>query len=615
LKINDVPIILKTLINKKVKFILKNTKALKHVSIVVNLLFFLFLFLGACLASPPTHLQELDELAYKSPLEALDQIEQLKQASVVENEVMWLDVLRAKALYHSNQFSESQKLLIRIESTIENLKLPAIKEMMYRLMGQNFYRMGGIDQAMSYALKAQSISQSNALLWEHAQTTNLIAAIHMRSGEHQQALSFFKQSLTYFESISSEHDIAKLKNNLGALYIEVEDFDTAEQFLNESRGLAIKLGRLTTLISVLVNQIELYVNTDLFEQAEATYELCQQQAANSELIRFAVWCLEAGAEMSQAKGDYGQGIRVAQKAYLMASDQNLQQSQLNMGKLLVELYKQNRQLEQALNISTENLTQVESIKDGILKLKLEEASALHNVEQTQALLKLERAENELFKNKQRVIQIGIAVLVPVFILVLWLLRRRTQLVHALTAQQRQTQHALKEAERARQINEQLAQTDALTGLFNRRAMHQKMKDHYSKCKDKAQFHMMMIDVDDFKAINDNHGHAIGDMVLVEIAQIIKNVVPEECLKCRWGGEEFLLCLPGYNTNEVTELAHQLIHQVASLKFSENSDWAITISIGMSTASLSENLNQCIQKADQNLYTSKNNGKNQLTADF
>lgn len=581
----------------------------------VTFLFFLCIFLGESHAKPPAQFLDLDNLAYKAPLDALQKIEQFKDASITSDEAMWLDVLKAKALYHSNQFSESQTLLIQVESLSENVSQPQLKEMVYRLMGQNFYRMGGMDQAMSYALKAQSISQSNEMDWEYAQITNLEAAIHLRSKEYEQALAYFQQSLGYFELVSSEHDIAKLKNNLGALYIEVENYETAEKYLNESRELAIKLNRLTTLISVLVNQIELYVKTTLFEMAEDTYALCQEHAANSNMMRYSVWCLEAGAELYLAKGDLDQAIEIALRAYQMAGHQNLQQSQLNMGKLLVELYKENMQLEQALSYSTENLIQVESIKDGILKLKLEEASALHNVKQTRALLKLERAENELFKNKQRVVQIGIAVLVPVFILVLWLLKKRTQLVHALTAQQMETQSALKQAQKEREINAILAQTDALTGLLNRRAMHQKMQEHYSQCNDKAQLYIMMIDVDDFKAINDNHGHAAGDKALTEISNVIQTIVPEASFKCRWGGEEFLLYMTQLNSAEVKDIASHLLQQVASINLLDINGLTITISIGLSQASLSDHLDQCIQKADKNLYISKNNGKNQFTADF
>ncbi len=573
----------------------------------------LMLFLhGTSAAKPPQKYLALDKLTYAAQAEAFDEIQAMRLTESDELSLLWLTVLEAKALYHLNKFSESQTLLINVESQAEDLNDSYLNELVLRQMGQNFYRMGGFDQAMTYALKAQLIAEQNDLMWEQAQLTNLIAAVHLRSGAFNLALAHFSEALTYFESIDAKNDVAKLKNNLAAVYIETNQFKLARLHLDDALSLAAELDRPTTLISALVNQIELYVKLGDFEAATESYQTCLSHAANENLSSFEVWCLEAGAQMYQQQGAYVQAIELANTAYQMAGDQKLFQSQINLGKVLVELYAQTQQFQMALSVSSLNLTQVESIKDEVLKLKLEEVSALNDVERTRFQLQFEREQNKLYLKNQRLTWTGIAILIPILLFTLLLLVIKQRLVKALHAQQNETNIALAKMQEAKEVNEKLARTDALTGLCNRREMSRIIESICIADELEEGSYLLMVDVDFFKNINDKYGHAVGDKVLVELAQYITDLMPEGTSCARWGGEEFLLLLQQHSLEQAINVAQNLVRTVAAKTMAGAQSISITLSIGLSEKHPGQTMDSWIDRADQALYESKHNGRNQVT---
>jgi diguanylate cyclase (GGDEF)-like protein len=130
------------------------------------------------------------------------------------------------------------------------------------------------------------------------------------------------------------------------------------------------------------------------------------------------------------------------------------------------------------------------------------------------------------------------------------------------------------------------------------------------------FSIAMIDVDNFKKINDSFGHIVGDCVLKEIAKIIKRSLRKSVFVFRYGGEEFLVLLPSTDSKHAYRIMERTRKNIekAEIKCDEKSI-KITISIGLITVYPAETLNikQIIQKADQNLYTAKRKGKNLVVA--
>ncbi|MCC7225125.1 MAG: GGDEF domain-containing protein [Burkholderiaceae bacterium] len=121
---------------------------------------------------------------------------------------------------------------------------------------------------------------------------------------------------------------------------------------------------------------------------------------------------------------------------------------------------------------------------------------------------------------------------------------------------------------------------------------------------------MILDIDHFKTINDSHGHAVGDQVLHQIADVLRNAVRESDFVARIGGEEFLVLLPATGLNEARMVAEK-IRLAVELTKSPTGE-AITISIGVAIASPDDrDEDVCVVKADNMLYEAKRAGRNRV----
>jgi diguanylate cyclase (GGDEF)-like protein len=154
--------------------------------------------------------------------------------------------------------------------------------------------------------------------------------------------------------------------------------------------------------------------------------------------------------------------------------------------------------------------------------------------------------------------------------------------------------------------------DSLTGLYNRRYfdLYLEKTIPYSQ-KGNTPLLLIMLDIDYFKKVNDNHGHQGGDEALKQISEIIKNNVKQSDAYVRFGGEEFAIVLPNTDVTEGIRLAENIRKAVEQSSFTyKNKQISITISIGLSKYD-GETAQEFIEKADKALYRAKKNGRNQV----
>nr|WP_285842818.1 GGDEF domain-containing protein [Metabacillus litoralis] len=153
--------------------------------------------------------------------------------------------------------------------------------------------------------------------------------------------------------------------------------------------------------------------------------------------------------------------------------------------------------------------------------------------------------------------------------------------------------------------ETLVKTDQLTQLYSRNYMNNCIEN---SMKADRQGTFLLIDIDNFKGVNDTFGHQVGDEVLVQVANIIKSNSREHDIGARWGGEELAVYLPQVDLEAGTAIAERIVKKVA-----ENTNPSVTISCGVSywIAENERNYNQLFSRADKALYVAKNLGKNQV----
>lgn len=158
----------------------------------------------------------------------------------------------------------------------------------------------------------------------------------------------------------------------------------------------------------------------------------------------------------------------------------------------------------------------------------------------------------------------------------------------------------------------MALTDELTQLFNRREIEQRIHNAFENTKMRGStVSLIMVDIDFFKKVNDTYGHAVGDMVLREVARIIRAQVNEDNDEAagRWGGEEFIVLLPGYNAEGAGKVAERLRREVEVFEFDEVGHR--TVSVGVAAARPGETEDQVFIRADNALYRAKEGGRNRV----
>jgi len=160
-----------------------------------------------------------------------------------------------------------------------------------------------------------------------------------------------------------------------------------------------------------------------------------------------------------------------------------------------------------------------------------------------------------------------------------------------------------------------AETDSLTGVSNRRSFMTQAELAFANTRaGGAPFAVVMIDIDHFKAINDNHGHIVGDDVLRDVAQACKGALRGSDCFARFGGEEFVALLQLTDGVGATAVAEILRKTVATLAFEHRTPPAVTISLGVASYSAgSESLHDILNEADRQLYAAKAAGRNRVMA--
>lgn len=156
--------------------------------------------------------------------------------------------------------------------------------------------------------------------------------------------------------------------------------------------------------------------------------------------------------------------------------------------------------------------------------------------------------------------------------------------------------------------------DPLTGLLNRRALQQSLRQLRLR-HDGEDLGLILLDIDHFKRLNDEHGHAFGDRVLQRLATLLNRAAGTRGIAARYGGEEFLLVLPHTTPLELTQRAERLRQDVEALRLLDYDQQLtpVTVSIGLAMLESGATLDHAVRQADARLYQAKAAGRNRVMA--
>jgi two-component system cell cycle response regulator len=180
-------------------------------------------------------------------------------------------------------------------------------------------------------------------------------------------------------------------------------------------------------------------------------------------------------------------------------------------------------------------------------------------------------------------------------------------------------HSIERLTQAQKVLEQLAITDPLTGLYNRRYFEERMQETFSLIgRHKVSIHLLMFDLDHFKAVNDRWGHSVGDAVLVHFSEIMRRCVRRHDIIARIGGEEFVAAMLNIPVDQAKRAAERIRREIESLPYKVGpEDILVTTSVGLAMLPAAGHSDQTptltglLKMADEALYRAKSQGRNQL----
>jgi len=435
-------------------------------------------------------------------------------------------------------------------------------------------------------------SEAPELADERTKLLNNLGVIARRQGDYPAALKYFLECVDIYRRQASIPPLAYTLHNLAEVYIWLEMHDLAEdcvleglsildeQQVTHGRGYLLNdLGLLERLRGEPEKARKLHVEAarlarEQKDRAEWSHSLSLEAACLDEQDPRAIELLEQAVELTRACGDR----HLCAEALLQLGERHLDSARWAQARGC---------LEEAERLAKETDSDELFCQANELLARLNASTGDHR--QAYCLLLENMSLRDRIKGARAAQRIQ-AVTIP------WELR-------AIEAE--------KELLRLRNAElESLSRHDHLTGLANRRFLQQRLGELYRE----GELALLILDLDFFKRINDHHSHAIGDRVLQQAARLMQALTPESGLAARFGGEEFVILLPGHDLQQASRLAEQLREGIAGHDWSGLVDaMQVTVSIGVAHSAETDTDSDLLQLADTRLYQAKRSGRNRVSA--
>lgn len=460
-------------------------------------------------------------------------------------------------------------------------------------------------------------------------------AAYAYAGKHDYALDSLLLSLFSFENTDSEKDIARIKGGLALIYVEIGEYDLALPYFEEALESHKARDDKTNLALVLQNRG--FMNIQLKNYDDAKRDLLQALTYSKELnhgSNFPVLYKNLGVietelnNAEQAFNYFELAIQESNKNNLLHHqsevlrefarlDFKLKNAEKAKRKLIrsIEIGKQFDLLKQIRN-SYVLLSEVEAslgnykgafdasesasktselmgesrIAGNLSRLeryttRIKEQNKRLVLEQEKKIVTLAAEREQLLKNFSFAVA-GIAVLLAIYF------------VRRMTYSDRQAVHYEKQSK-----------IDALTGVWNRRAGEAQLTRLCARdAKSVKVFSIAMLDIDNFKQVNDKYGHDVGDQVIIAICNLIQEGLRPADMLCRWGGEEFIIIWDNFSSAKAFDICERIRKKIA--EESIHPIGQLTVSIGISMYE-QDGVYELIKRGDQALYKAKHYGRNQV----
>lgn len=492
-----------------------------------------------------------------------------------------------------------------------------------------------------------------------------IGLIRLNQGVYSTALESLRESLK-LQQEGAKAELDRTYHYLGLLYAGLREYETARGYLDrglaEARRLADasreapllgSMARVANLhgayneaLSVALEAERLADRLDsppgrvfaLIENGRAKLGLNQLDGAREALERGAAIAEQIGqrgtlaryrgllAEVALRQGRKRDALALWEAALPELSSGDDQPQLLATYRALIPLLRDLGQLERAIDVGLESLVLQEQISGLDMNRRVAVMETTYRAQEDERKIDLLKRDLEIqsLRLKQEQMRSWVsagAVLTLVMVVgLVWVRYRESarlsrQLAESnaeLSNHREALAQANAELEKRAEALAKAASIDPLTGIANRRAFVEHFSVHWDEAMVRgSELSIALIDVDHFKRINDSAGHAVGDAVLCALADCLQSLLRAGTLLARWGGEEFVVLLPGADSAAAAGLSERLRAAVASINREDLP--AITISIGIASIGGRQLLRQeqLFDEADTALYRAKSSGRNRV----
>ncbi len=528
------------------------------------------------------------------------------------------------------------ELTLQLKKLADNEKLTWLTVSLLIDEAVNHARHSRIPQAETLITQAITIAREHHIIYQLPRAYNVAGFISNSSNELLKSQRYFSAGIKVATELGDSLYNSTIHNNLGLLYLHIERWHKALEYMQKARQLLNESGVINNPLmhTIYLNEAFIYNRLGDVENSIAAYSEAQlyfEEAKAS--VRDNLIQLKGKAEVLLLLKEYEEARKTAthclnfpgSKEYplefgqcylLLAKSLNqLKEFQLALNMVdeaiaiftdidherwVIRSYNQKAEVYSSLGDFESALDMYrifyQQDKQQLLGkvYNLENAFATRRIEQERDLLDVEKKLTEAKLAKER-LRFQVACIWGIIAIV----------IITLTIQKSVLMH------RKNKELENLSFIDPLTGLNNRRYYNYQVKS--GKILSKTLFYRIaLLDLDYFKQVNDQYGHDIGDVVLKESAKRVSKLLADNELFIRWGGEEFLMVL--IDDKSVEQRIQLILETFNKTKFETSAgNLDITTSIGVSHPALPTELHyndEYFRKADQNLYEAKRSGRNQ-----
>lgn len=518
--------------------------------------------------------------------------------------------VRAGILRDIGRREEARNDAARLERIAESLQDPVRQAQAQFLRGTIQAELGDIAGAMERFHAARVTLEATDATIDLARVTNALGVAHNFTENHERARDYYEQALELVRRTDGGALESSILGNLALVIGELEGVEAGLAAHREALALARERDDTETVANQLANICSRLVEADRLDEAATT---CLEALAR--VTRIGNSRLIAGTQMSlgdleRARGRLGAAKERYQTALELAENRVPSVEVAALDKL-VQLDEQRGEPALALD----RLRQLMQLREELLEREraslVEELEVRYQVEQKEREIRLLELDRELqaAELRQRSMYLVGSIVALILVSLLALVAWRGFTVKSRLERQLAKRH--RELGEALEMITQLAREDSLTGLLNRRGLLELAEREIQRSRRTSEpLSLVMADIDDFKQLNDQYGHAIGDEVLRHLARRIEQAVRELDIIGRWGGEEFVFLLPRTDIAEARHVVERVRRQVVASPI-DTEDGAFPVTLTFGIARVDSDIEEAVEKADQAMYRGKNAGRDRI----